>query len=167
MDAFMTNSHIWLFKSFSEQDTYEISNNIKITTDKINIIEHSSSSETCERVVSDILKFVEWGEKVVVPISSVTLHNAIHDKLIARNKEIKIQFYTGEQDRFVDDDGNKTTQKLLKDKHFKDVNKHWSNCDVLMFTNTLVAGVDFNVNGVFDRFIGVYCWMTSTPNYFV
>jgi hypothetical protein len=33
--------------------------------------------------------------------------------------------------------------KDLKKEHFKDVNKYWNECQILIYTNTLTAGVSF------------------------
>jgi hypothetical protein len=33
--------------------------------------------------------------------------------------------------------------KYLKQKHFKDVHQYWHECDILLYTNTLTAGISF------------------------
>jgi len=50
----------------------------------------------------------------------------------------------------------------IKLEDFKDVNKSWADCDVLIYTGTLTAGISFELDR-FDTFIGIYSRNTSSP----
>ena len=50
----------------------------------------------------------------------------------------------------------------IKSEDFKNVNIAWANCDVLIYTGTLTAGISFELNR-FDTFIAIYDKGTCSP----
>lgn len=58
--------------------------------------------------------------------------------------------------------------KLHRDTKKEDFrnNEIWNQCDLLIYTSTLSAGVDFNLKH-FDKLYGIYSQQTSQANYFV
>jgi hypothetical protein len=63
----------------------------------------------------------------------------------------KIYFYHGKDEK-IDDNGQYHRDNKWND--FVD-NSIWTTCDLLIYTSTLTAGVDFNYDS-FDKFYGVY-----------
>jgi len=72
------------------------------------------------------------------------------------NKNVK--YYDGEDAKVYD---NKSMAKI-KAEDFTDVNKAWADCDILIYTGTLTAGISFELER-FDSFIGIYGKRTATP----
>lgn len=50
----------------------------------------------------------------------------------------------------------------IKHEDFKNVANAWKDCDVLIYTGTLTAGVSFELKH-FDVLIGIFSKMTSSP----
>ena len=49
----------------------------------------------------------------------------------------------------------------IKRDDFIDVNKSWADCDILIYTGTLTAGISFELEQ-FDTFIGLHCKKTTS-----
>ena len=62
-----------------------------------------------------------------------------------------IKYYDGEDARKYDG----VSMAKIKADDFSDVNKAWEDCDILIYTGTLTAGVSFELKR-FDTFIGLY-----------
>lgn len=91
---------------------------------------------------------IESGEKITIPISSLTEANVIRDYVTKKYPTKKISIYTSH------------TAASEKKKHFSDVNTYWNNLDVLIYTPTVSAGVSFemiNYTMIFGYFISKSC----------
>lgn len=50
----------------------------------------------------------------------------------------------------------------IKSEDFKNVKEAWKNCNLLLYTGTISAGISFELER-FDTLIGVYSKNTGTP----
>lgn len=127
--------------------------------------------ETTQRMAAQILTYMKQGEKIVVPVTSKKTGQFIHDEL--KKAGVKnVRFYHGENDLIEDikttEEGQTihTTHGQNKKIEFANVAHHWAKADCLIFTSTIVAGVDFPEQR-FDRLIGALCPRTTSPSYFI
>lgn len=81
-------------------------------------------------------------------------------------KEFNIYYYHGDDLKTEEVEGEILYHREIKKSHFQDVAKHWSKSDMLLYTGTLVAGVDFSMSH-FDKAIHVFCPRGTAANYFV
>ena len=86
------------------------------------------------------------GERIAIPMTSLEEANALYRMLTKRYSESNIMLYSSE------------TSQAIKKEHFSNVNKYWSQYDVVIYTPTVSAGVSFEV-AHFDR---VYGYFTDT-----
>lgn len=91
-----------------------------------------------------------------------------------------VRFYHGENDIIenveIKEEDAKNGQKKTVTTHmthgknkkieFSNVSKHWGMINCLIYTSTIVAGVDFPEER-FDRLIGALCPRTTSPSYFI
>jgi hypothetical protein len=67
----------------------------------------------------------------------------------------KIYLYTGKSD------------DCLKKHHLSNVSEHWSQADVIIYSPTIEAGVNFDVPGHFNKIYGILsCQSTSQRAFF-
>jgi S-methylmethionine-dependent homocysteine/selenocysteine methylase len=107
------------------------------------------------------LKSNKW---IVVSCCSYELAKNIKDNVewLLQNK--KIEFYNGHNDEYNEE--TKEFHYETKKKHFKN-NTHWNTLDMLIYTGTMISGVNFDECNVFDSFIGIYNVKCSSPNFFI
>lgn len=84
------------------------------------------------------------GQKVVVPLNSLSEGKTLEQMLTKDFPTKKIQLYCSE------------TTMSQKREHFGNVHKYWSELDVLIFTPTCSAGVSFELKH-FDTLFGYFC----------
>lgn len=174
MDAFITTGHVKLVQELNNfQPAHVIVNRFNLRNGHKMIVNDfiKVNNETTKRMAEQILGFVQNGEKIVVPVTSKKAGQFIYEELKKANVQ-NVRFYHGENDiieevKTVD---GKVVEHVTHGKNkkieFSDVSKHWGNVDVLIFTSTIVAGVDYSGER-FDRLVGALCPRTSSPNYFV
>jgi hypothetical protein len=83
------------------------------------------------------------GERAAISISSLTEARAIEAGIKKKFPGKVVKLYSSE------------TLQSEKREHFADVNTYWQQCDVLMYTPTVSAGVSFEVRH-FDRCFGYF-----------
>jgi hypothetical protein len=66
-------------------------------------------------------------------------------------KDKNIKYYDGEDGR----KHNGVSMAKIKADDFADVHKAWADCDILIYTGTLTAGISFELER-FDTFIGLF-----------
>lgn len=91
---------------------------------------------------------LEAGNKVAIPISSLTEARGLEAQLRARFPQRSIKLYSSE------------TSRAEARTHFADVAKYWSRVDVLIYTPTVSAGVSFELahfDYVFGYFVHTSC----------
>lgn len=91
---------------------------------------------------------LEAGNKVAVPISSLTEARGLEAQLRVRFPNRTIKLYSSE------------TSRAEARTHFADVAKYWSRVDVLIYTPTVSAGVSFELahfDYVFGYFVHTSC----------
>lgn len=82
-------------------------------------------------------------ERVAISISSLVEARAIEAGIRKKFPDKVVKLYSSE------------TLQSEKREHFADVNKYWSQCDILMYTPTVSAGVSFELRH-FDRCFGYF-----------
>jgi len=102
---------------------------------------------------SKIIKNITNGEKVVIVSMSTGKCDTFYQKLKAEFPNKKVLIYTGSSD-----DETK--------KDFNDVTNIWNKCDVLIYSPTCEAGVNFDVE-YFDRMYGILSDKSTTPRGFL
>lgn len=118
----------------------------------INLHPYANTKEDNKKLIDSIINYLNSNLKLVISCSSLTTCDLIVkniEQFFGSNKNIK--YYHGKDEK-IDDNGEYHSSNKRKD--FTD-NNCWINCDVLIYTSTLTAGVDFNYVH-FDKLIGVY-----------
>lgn len=92
-----------------------------------------------------LYKSLEDGEKIAIQISSLTEARAIEAGVKKKFPGKVVKLYSSE------------TLQSEKREHFANVNLYWQQCDVLMYTPTVSAGVSFELKH-FDR---CFCYFTD------
>jgi hypothetical protein len=87
-------------------------------------------------------------KKIVIFCTGIKLAMSIQSK-IPSDKVIKC--YDSEDAKKI----NGVSQAKIKSEDFEDVNKAWKNCDVLIYTGTITAGISFELQH-FDTFVGIF-----------
>ena len=90
---------------------------------------------------------IDKGEKIAIPMSSLTKAKIIQKNLLNKFPEKRIKLYSSE------------TTNTEKKEHFGNVNLHWK-YDVLIYTPTVSAGISFEAehfDKVFGYFIDLSC----------
>lgn len=80
------------------------------------------------------------------------------------NNSKNIKFYHGDDNEY--DEETKLFAKEVKKVDLKDTINSWGSADVLIYTSTICAGVDFNIEH-FDKIIGIFNNNCAPANYFV
>lgn len=86
------------------------------------------------------------GKRIVVPINSLSEAKVIKEMFSKEFPDKKIMLYSSE------------TTASVKNAHFSDVHKYWSELDVLIYTPTCSAGVSFEL----EHFDALYGYFTDT-----
>lgn len=95
-----------------------------------------------------IKSLVADNKKVVVFSTSLERAKEIYAEM-PTDKVIK--YYDGEDAKKI----NGVSKAKIKAEDFADVNKAWADCDILIYTGTLTAGVSFELER-FDTFVGLF-----------
>lgn len=74
-----------------------------------------------------------------------------------------VLLYTGDNTKIEENNENHYQRKS---RELLDINNKWKECQLLIYTSTITAGVDFNQNH-FDKFIHVYNKMTCDAFSFI
>ena len=164
------------------KDTFEFIQNVIINSSKLMVLDgdvgnraydYIKSFGQCVNIVNDIkinqknfkvtqdgTKFyknivnkVSKGEKVVIVSMPTTKCETYADTLGKQFPDKKILYYTGSSDD-------------EKKKDFNDVTNIWNKCDVLIYSPTCEAGVNFDINH-FDRMYGIISAKSTTPRGFL
>lgn len=94
------------------------------------------------------------------------LAETLYTELRKEFPEKTILFYHGDNYKIDSDGGVERYHDQTKKEAFIDVELTWRSADVLIYTNTLTVGVDFNTLQ-FDKFIGVFISKTSSADGFI
>ena len=96
-------------------------------------------------------KYSEWiskmcdslnnNKKLSITANSKTEANTISKLISDKYPDKIIRLYTAQ------------TSDAIKDEHLSDVNKYWSECDVLIFSPTITAGVSYTADNFDESFI--------------
>jgi hypothetical protein len=121
-------------------------NNIKINKRKFFITTQKDS------FIKDIINDVNNNKKIVICSMSSKKCSDIYDIIEKECKDKKVLIYTGKTD-----DRNKLD--------LKDVNEHWSKCDVLIYSPTIESGVNFDMP-YFDKIYGIVCLHSTSQRAF-
>ena len=97
----------------------------------------------CGKWFGLLYKSMADGERIAIQISSLTEARAITEGIKRKYPEKVIKLYSSE------------TLQSEKREHFANVNLYWQQCDVLMYTPTVSAGVSFELKH-FDRCYGYF-----------
>jgi hypothetical protein len=101
----------------------------------------------------NLLHVVVENHRVAIPVSSLSEGKTIHQSISSAHPGKRVKIYSSE-----------TSQAEKKD-HFADVNSHWADYDVLIYTPTVSAGVSFEVKHydyVFGYFTDMSCQVETT-----
>ena len=93
------------------------------------------------------------GKKIVIVSMSSTECKYFHDKIKNINPELNVLIYTGSSS-----DANK--------EDLKNVLEIWGKCDVLLYSPTIEAGVNFDLPH-FDKMYAIICSKSTTPRAFL
>jgi len=90
---------------------------------------------------------VKKGERIVVCVNSATEGRAVRGLIMQQlhdsGEDLRVKFYSAE------------TSATVKNRDFEDVAASWSDCDILIYTPTLTAGVSFETEH-FDTMFGYF-----------
>jgi len=95
-----------------------------------------------------LLEMLDAGNKIAIPISSLTEARGLEAQLRAKFPKRSIKLYSSE------------TSRAEARTHFADVKKYWSCVDILIYTPTVSAGVSFELahfDFVFGYFVHTSC----------
>jgi len=98
-------------------------------------------------IYNKIFNVLKNNKKIVYITNSIKKSDIIHDMLKDDFPDKKILVY------------NSKTPVSIKNKHFSDVNKYWSKCDILIYTPTVSAGISFELQH-FDYGFGYFTNMS-------
>lgn len=93
--------------------------------------------------IFSIFQSLERGEKIVICANSATQARALEQIVSSNFSDARVKFYTAE------------TPTKVKENDLVDVGAIWSDCDVLIYTPTITAGVSFECVH-FDRLFGYF-----------
>lgn len=99
-------------------------------------------------MIALIMKKLELGKKVVIATNSIKLSEELFALITTKFNKIKVGIY------------NSKTKESKKNKHFNDVNHHWSKYDCLIYSPTVTSGVSFTTHHfhiMFGLFVSESC----------
>jgi hypothetical protein len=177
-------SHFECHQTFhgKSKDTFEFIQNVIINSSKLMVLDGDVGNRTynyiksfgqCINIVNDIKinkknflvtqdndnfsnkisNSVKSGEKVVIVSMSTGKCDTFHQKLKKEFPEKRVLTYTGSSD-----DNTK--------KDFNDVTNIWNKCDILIYSPTCEAGVNFDIEH-FDRMFGILSGKSTSPRGFL
>ena len=100
-----------------------------------------------------IAKDLDENKKIVVCCMSATYALELKTKILTKYPEKKILLYLS------------TTADDEK-KNIKNINSLWEDCDILMYTPTIEAGLSFDKENCFDRLYGYVCSNSTSQRAF-
>lgn len=167
LDGYMNQNTIKLIQSINNVEPFIIHNKNKPRiNEKIIINDYNNSKENQIKLIKQIIQHLNEGLKLVISCSSYELSKQIVENINSHcgdNK--KVQFYNGHNEEFDEETGLFHIEE--KKQHFANTDI-WleQNLDCLIYTGTLVSGVNFD-HCHFDKLIGIYNNRCSSPNYFI
>ena len=101
------------------------------------VVPYNSSYQ--KKIVESIVQSAVVGKKICCMITSQNLAKEVQKQLVA--KDIVTKLYHGDN-QDVDEDN--VTMAETKKNELSDVNTYWKQCQVLIYTSTVTAGVSFD-----------------------
>jgi len=148
-----TSGRVIAMDAFLGNRTTSVINRIRGSGGTIGIVNsHRNATGDTYYITSDrtmwivaMMESINRRERIVVCVTSAREGRALYELITSRTEDraITIKLYTAETDHYV------------KGRDFSDVNKYWIDCDVLIFTPTLTAGISFERER-FDRLFGYF-----------
>ena len=154
LDAFPSDRQFLLLKHLDFPKDTRVSyrhNSWRPTGRKAVEIEAPSSQLKKKLMFEAIRHKLKVGKCVVLFTTSLACGNQLVKFLVKEFEDTKkIAFY------------NKFTDNKIRDLHFDDVDKWWSDVDVLVYTPVLLAGVSFNIK---NHFHCLFVWAYSQSSH--
>lgn len=164
MDGFMNKSTINVLKYMAPDKSIQMITNLykPYKSNNVNIVPYTHSMTMRNSICQHLQHLIiDQGKKVVIMCTSNGQVAEICKYMLQPNN-IQYKCYTGDDMKVTDG----TTHYNQKIADFKDVNSAWCDIQCLIYTSTLTAGVDFNLD-CFDTFVHIYRKNTCTVNQFV
>lgn len=164
MDASLRSETVQLISKLSHKSMYKIINNKSqhYEGNTVKIIPYIGQQQRKE-IVDKILSQLKSGLKVVVHCSSKKITKTLYEA--AQEQKYLVKMYHG--DNYDTDTISKygINMKEAKEKDFKNINAAIKDVQLLVFTGTMTAGVDIQVQ--FDTFTHIFTGKDETPDAFI
>jgi hypothetical protein len=128
MDAFITERTLNIVRKMRGGDIHYHRNTFSRDVD----MEYAFTVDRATWL-NKLTEVIGRNERVAIPVNSLTDGKSIQQFLLEKFARLRIKVYSSE------------TLMSEKREHFSDVNKHWCNYDVIIYTPTLTAGVSFEM----------------------
>lgn len=136
--------------------TYNFLNNFGTSINIVNDIKINKKNFVIttnkEIYLKEIKRDIEQNNKIVIASMSSKQCNNIFDEIRSICENKKVLIYTGQSSDNTKDD-------------LKEVNKNWSDCDVLIYSPTIESGVNFDMKH-FKKLYGIICLGSTTQRAF-
>lgn len=172
LDANLTYFDYKVFEGYTNNEKIDVYiNTFKTQSDTINVypIEQNSKDNWLDIYAAIKDKLIN-NKRVVVSITQKSYAEEIHNQLIKDGilTESECKYYHGNQS-YSEENNDGETHWEMKARDFKNVEEAWKSIKLLIYTQTLVCGVNYNVQDdlyKFDTFVHVYLGV-STPDEFM
>src|SRR2546421_2765566 len=151
MDAFANKSTLTFLKTYRDEDIRIIDNRYQPRVgETVEILYDPNSGAEAMRIGCELLK---QGKRVAFVSTGAVMARALVEKasklVKPDNSPIRARAYYGDMDG------------KQRQKDFSDINVAWSKLDCIAYTDTVEAGISFEVTGHFDIVIAIT--NTATP----
>lgn len=172
MDAFITQSDIDLIKreggsSSINSQFYVINNTYKPFEGEgsVNIYEYWQTNNYLMDVGRHINALLSDNKRVIISITSKKAADQLYNDILKCDKD-KIGYYHGDNYQ-IEESG--LTHAKRKQEDFINIESKWNSYQVVLYTQSISCGVDYNVeiDKTFDQFVHIYAGGSCTPDVFV
>lgn len=148
MDAYLSNRSYEILRRIRSIDGcyYHANINMNAAADKYMI--YTSEGEW----LNELIEAIEIKKRIVIPCNSLLTAKSLFDMLGEMFIGLKIFIYNSE------------TPQSIREQHFANINKFWTEYDILIYTPTISAGISFEVEHydcMFAYFVSNTCTVES------
>lgn len=160
MDGFLHISTIDTLQHFTNKKYKILCNTFKPYEDKhVKLIPYTRSFDHQNHIYNTIFDKIKAGKRIASVITDQTFATNIKEQIVTQYeqyrqeqqakgielKQLKVKLYTGDDGRVNENGEHHITEKI---RDFENVNESWKDIDLLIYTTTLTAGVDYSTDEI-------------------
>jgi hypothetical protein len=143
MDGFLQQTSINVFNHINNVEQYAVQENIyrPFSDNTANVYVSNQHAEVATQIYKNVQKCFAAGGKSCVFVTCNSQSERLEALLKTENQDIRVKRYHGKQTQ-IDDNGLFHVDNKRED--MKNINQIAQDCDVLIYTSTITAGISID-----------------------